>query len=110
MGPHLTPWDPPRAYGRYAAREEKFQSLKHEVRRAIVEQIRPPDQETYVENLRREARDMAIKAGQIAVTPPSNSASTFVQLRRMAIEREPYRLPTEASRTFTPTTGSFGDL
>ena len=70
------------------AREPKFRELDSTPLSAIVDDVRVPGADTAIEHLRREVQEARLKAGQSAFTPPSNSASTYVQLRRMALERE----------------------
>jgi CRP-like cAMP-binding protein len=69
------------------ARTPKVRSLGDTSHAAIVEDIRPLPPEARIMTMRKEAHDMAVHAAKGAFTPPAHSASTFVQLRRLAVER-----------------------
>ena len=68
--------------------EPKYKSLENDYHSAIVDGVRPPDEEDFVADLRKEARNAVLKASKSVYTPSSTSASTYIQLRRMALERE----------------------
>lgn len=68
--------------------EPKLRLLSSAPLAAVVDESRvvPADQQVAV--LREEARGATLAAAKTAFTPPSGSASTFVQLKRMHLERQ----------------------
>ena len=55
--------------------------------RSLVDGIRPIETDEQIQKLRKATREANIAASRSPFIPPSNSASSFVQLRRLEMER-----------------------
>ena len=65
----------------------KYRELDSEANNGLVDTIREPPKDQLFQMLAKEAQDAVLQASKPTYTPPANAPSTFVQLRRMALER-----------------------
>lgn len=67
--------------------EPKRKELDDSVLSAIVDSVREPQPEEVLETLQEETRAAVLVASRRTCVPPSHSASSLVQLRRLRVER-----------------------
>ena len=66
----------------------QFRELTSSSHSRIVDGIREPPLDAMRQALAKEAQEATLRASKPIFTPPANAPSTFIQLRRMALERE----------------------
>lgn len=68
-------------------REPKFKHLASAALSAIVDDIRPPDRDDFIAALRKDTQAAVLAADKPGVMPSSKSSSSYLQLKRIRIER-----------------------